>query len=145
MRSKVFVYVIRMRETSAELLVFASLDEPGYEAPKGSVEPGESLEEAVHREVYEESGLEGLRIIKPLGKTWWGDEKQHFFLAEAPANVADVFEYQVTGKGIDRGFQYQYRWLEIERTLEEKLVQGCDRFVGELIAAVDVQMSWREI
>lgn len=139
MRKKVFVYVIRTKKESVDLLVFVSLDEPGYEVPKGSVEPGESLEEAVHREVYEESGIEGLRIIKELGKTLWGDEEQHFFLAEAPSTVADVFEYQVTGEGIDRGFWYRYRWLEIERGLEEKLVQGCDRFVAELVAVAGAQ------
>ena len=138
MRKKVFVYVIRAREKSVDLLVFDSLDEPGYEVPKGSVEPEESLEEAVHREVYEESGIEGLRIIKELGKTQWGDEEQHFFLSEAPCGVTDVFKYQVTGEGIDRGFLYEYRWLEIKGDLGERLVQGCNRFVGELVAVAKV-------
>ena len=136
MRRKVFVYVTRTREKAVDLLVFASLDEPGYEVPKGSVERGESLEEAVRREVYEESEIEGLRITAELGKAQWGDEEQHFFLAEAPAGVADVFEYQVTGEGIDRGFWYEYRWLEIRGGLGERLVQGCNQFVEELIAVV---------
>ena len=138
MRKKVFVYLIRKREESVDLLVFNSLDEPGYEVPKGSVDPEESLEEAVHREVYEESGIEGLRIIKELGKTQWGDEEQHFFLAEAPSGVMDVFEYQVTGEGIDKGFWYEYKWLEIKGDLGERLVQGCDQFAGELAAAAGV-------
>jgi 8-oxo-dGTP pyrophosphatase MutT (NUDIX family) len=104
MKRKVFVYIIRVGEDTVNLLVFDSLEEPGYEVPKGGVESGESLEEAVHREVYEESGLTGLNIIKELGKIRWGDEEQHFFLAEAPSDVADTFEYQVTGEGIDTGF-----------------------------------------
>ena len=139
MERKVFVYVVRAKKESVELLVFDSLDEPGYEVPKGSVEPGESLEEAVHREVHEESGIGGLGIIKELGETQWKSEEQHFFLAAAPSGVADVFEYQVTGEGIDKGFWYQYRWLEIKQSLGEELVQGCNRFVGQLIAAFGAQ------
>jgi putative (di)nucleoside polyphosphate hydrolase len=139
MRRKVFVYVIRVGEATVDLLVFESLEEQGYEVPKGSVEPGESLEETVHREVYEESGLKGLKVIKELGKTQWGDQKQHFFLAEAPSGVADTFEYQVTGEGIDTGFWYLYCWLEIGRDLEDRLVQGSNRFVRELIAEVGAQ------
>jgi 8-oxo-dGTP pyrophosphatase MutT (NUDIX family) len=134
MKRKVFVYIIRVGEDTVNLLVFDSLEEPGYEVPKGGVESGESLEEAVHREVYEESGLTGLNIIKELGKTHWSDEEQHFFIVEAPSDVADTFEYQVTGEGIDTGFWYRYRWLEIGRELEDRLVQGSNRFVEELIA-----------
>jgi 8-oxo-dGTP pyrophosphatase MutT (NUDIX family) len=119
MKKKVFVHVVRVGETTAEVLVFDSLEEPGYEVPKGSVEPGESLEEAVHREVYEESGLKGLNTIKELGKTYWGDEDQHFFLVEAPPDVADTFEHEVTGEGIDTGFWYRYLWLEIGRELKD--------------------------
>jgi 8-oxo-dGTP pyrophosphatase MutT (NUDIX family) len=136
---KVFVYVIRVGESTVDLLVFDSFEESGYEVPKGRVEPGESLEEALHREVYEESGLEGLKVIKELGKTHWGNEEQHFFLAEAPSDVADTFEYQVIGEGIDSGFWYRYSWLEIRRELEYRLVQGSNCFVGELIAAVGAQ------
>lgn len=138
MKGKVFVYVIRVGEDKVDLLVFDSLEEPGYEVPKGGVEPGESLEEAVLREVYEESGLQGVKVIKELGKTYWGEEEQHFFLAEVPSDVADAFEHQVTGEGIDTGFWYRYRWLEIGRELEDRLVQGSNSFVGELIAEVGV-------
>ena len=133
---KVFVYVIRFGESTVDLLVFDRLEESGYEVPKGHVEPGESLEEALHREVYEESGIEGLKVIKELGKTHWGSEEQHFFLAEAPSDVADTFEYQVIGEGIDSGFWYRFSWLEINRELEDRLVQGSNCFVGELIMAV---------
>jgi 8-oxo-dGTP pyrophosphatase MutT (NUDIX family) len=139
MKRKVFVYVIRVEEATVDLLVFNSFEEPGYEVPKGGVEPGENLEEAVHREVYEESGIKGLKVIKKLGKIHWGDEEQHFFLAGAPSDVPDTFEHQVIGEGIDTGLWYRYRWLEIEREIEDKLVQGSNRFVGELIAEVGAQ------
>jgi 8-oxo-dGTP pyrophosphatase MutT (NUDIX family) len=39
--------------------------------PKGHVEPGETLEEAAVREVWEETGLKA-RVIAPLGETEYG-------------------------------------------------------------------------
>jgi 8-oxo-dGTP pyrophosphatase MutT (NUDIX family) len=136
-RRKVLVYVIREGETKVDLLVFESHEETGFEVPKGGVEPGESLEEAVHREVCEESGLMGLKVIKELGKKHWHDEEQHFFLAESPSGVADAFEHQVVGEGIDTGFWHRYRWLEIGPDLKDKLVQGSNSFVGALIVEID--------
>ena len=58
--------------------------------PKGHVEKGESLEQAALREVYEETGLRNVRLIKYLGAIPResvrsnGDVEQktiHFFLA----------------------------------------------------------------
>jgi ADP-ribose pyrophosphatase YjhB (NUDIX family) len=63
-RTKVFAYVVRTDRASPGLLAFVSLDEPGFEVPKGSVEAGETLEQAVirnnrtrHSERSEESRL----------------------------------------------------------------------------------------
>jgi hypothetical protein len=71
-----------------------------------------------------------------LGKTYWKEEEQHFFLAEATSGVAEIFEYQVTGEGIDTGFRYQYRWLEVGPNLRNSLVQGANSFVTELITEI---------
>jgi 8-oxo-dGTP diphosphatase len=38
-----------------------------WSLPKGHVEPGEDTLAAARREIYEESGLRELRLIKPLG------------------------------------------------------------------------------
>jgi 8-oxo-dGTP pyrophosphatase MutT (NUDIX family) len=138
--SKVFVYITRRHSQIIELLVMDSLHEPGFEVPKGSLEPGETPEQAVHREVYEEAGICGLRILAKLGEIQWRGEDQAFYLGEAPPDVPDVFVHQVHGTGIDRGFWYAYRWIPVGTGLEERLVQGCDRFVDELVAAVG--MLW---
>lgn len=71
---KVFAYVTRITDGAPELLVFESLDEPGFEVPKGAVEEGESLEEAVHRELFEEVRIAGARVVRELGTTEWHDE-----------------------------------------------------------------------
>jgi len=136
MRRKVFTYVTVRNEAIIYLLVFDSLEEPGYEIPKGSVEPDENIEDAVHREVYEESGLIDLDIIKKLGVTVWRDEEQHFFLVESHITKITEFDHQVTGDGPDDGFIYRHRWLKVETGLKEKLVQGSNYFFDRLLLAV---------
>lgn len=66
-RKKVFCYVVRTDAALPALLVFESLDEPGFEVPKGAVEAGESLEGAVYREVLEESGSTAASSIGTAG------------------------------------------------------------------------------
>jgi diadenosine hexaphosphate hydrolase (ATP-forming) len=63
--------------------------------PKGHVEAGESIEQAALREIYEETGLDNVQLIKHLGTILRestksnGDVEEktiHFFLAYAPVN-----------------------------------------------------------
>lgn len=40
---------------------------PGYIMPKGTVEPGEDLEETARREILEEAGIHDLSLVRKLG------------------------------------------------------------------------------
>ena len=67
--------------------------------PKGHVEKGESIEQTARREVHEETGLKGLRLVRKLGKIQITFEDRyvrkgdtikkdiHYFLFEAPENA----------------------------------------------------------
>jgi putative (di)nucleoside polyphosphate hydrolase len=136
-RQKSFSYVIRASQAGPELLVFDSREEAGLEVPKGSVEPGETPVQAAMREVFEESGLGNLTLIRELGRTMWQDEEQHFFLFKASEPLPDRFEHVVTGQGGDQGMRYQYRWIAVTPALNQALVQGSHRFVREMIVALE--------
>jgi 8-oxo-dGTP diphosphatase len=130
---KVFCYVVKTVRGTRELLVFRSLDEPGFEVPKGSVERGETLEQAALREVFEEAGISSVHLVKELGSTDYYDEEQHFLLLQAFNDLPQAFTHAVTGEGIDAGFHYDFQWFSLNPALHELLVQGCDRFVGALL------------
>ena len=140
-RQKSFSYIIRAVPSGHELLVFASLNEPGFEVPKGSVQPGETPAQAAMREVFEESGLRALTLIGELGVTKWYDEEQHFYLFRADEPLPDRFDHTVTGHDSDRGMRYQYQWLAVTPALNQLLVQGSNRFVREMIAALEEDMG----
>jgi 8-oxo-dGTP pyrophosphatase MutT (NUDIX family) len=136
-RQKSFSYIIRLNLAGPELLVFDSLEEPGLEVPKGSAQPGETPTQVAVREVEEESGLTGLTLIAELGVTLWQDEEQHFFLFRANGPLPDQFDHVVTGQDGDRGMRYQFKWIAVTPALDQALVQGSNRFVRELLAALE--------
>lgn len=63
---KVTSFVTRGAGEAAELLVFWHLNS-GIQVPAGSVEEGESFEQAAIREVFEETALQNLELLRQLG------------------------------------------------------------------------------
>ena len=135
---KVFCYVVRTDGRAPRLLVLTSLDEPGFEVPKGAVEPGETLEQAALREILEEAGMTAVRVVQELGVAHYMGEEQRFLLLETTRQLPSTFTHIVTGEGVDKGFRYDYQWLDVTPALNDLLVQGCDAFVSELIKEVNM-------
>jgi 8-oxo-dGTP pyrophosphatase MutT (NUDIX family) len=126
---KAFAYVVRQNLPAPQLLAAASLMGAGYEVVRGTIEPGETPEQGIVREVLEESGIAITGDIHPIGVTYWENEEQHFFLMQAPDGLPDSFSHVATGGGGDTGMVFAYRWLDINADLSGQLVEGGNAFV----------------
>ncbi|MBD2579845.1 NUDIX domain-containing protein [Oscillatoria sp. FACHB-1406] len=134
---RVAAYILRQnREGFHELLMFKHPDCPDapIQIPGGGVEPQESLECALHREILEESGLGNLTILRKLGvaeSCWLQPRKlisyRHCFLLRAEGDLPNIWDFRVRGSGIDSGMIFSYFW---ERPhLDFKLPQGFGDFL----------------
>jgi len=98
MRTATSAGAIIMREVEGKLKIALAQHQRATKTwvlPKGHVEQGESLEQAALREIYEETGLDNVQLIRHLGVIMResvksnGDIEQktiHFYLAYAAGN-----------------------------------------------------------
>ncbi|MFE9107519.1 NUDIX domain-containing protein [Actinomadura geliboluensis] len=119
-RIRVAAYVIRY-DPGPELLVFdhVGMPEAGTQVPAGGVRGGEGLVRAVLREVFEETGLSDVSVVRRVAV----EEKPHpctgeprrtsFFHLVAGASVADAWEHAVGGDGGDAGLTFACRFVSL--------------------------------
>ena len=120
MRQRVLAYVTRERAGVKQLLVFDHRDHPdaGTQVPAGRLDPGESLEECLHRELDEEAGLRGT-IVRALGRPDWPARYDNrAFEVHAEGDPPDEWEHEVHGTGDDAGLVFSYRWETVRPDLE---------------------------
>jgi len=124
-RARVLAYVTRQREGRTELLVFDQQGEPdsGTQVPAGRLDPGESLEEGLRRELHEESGLERVHVVRelPVLGEWVARSPydDHAFEVWVEGDAApDTWEHVVHGEGDDAGMTFLYRWVALESGLD---------------------------
>lgn len=136
-RIRVAAYVIRHRAVP-ELLVFdhIGMPEAGTQVPAGGVKSGEGLEEAVLREVTEETGLLTATVVGQIAV----EDKPHpdtgqprrtgFFHLQAPADTANEWEHHVHGNGDDAGLTFTCRFLSLP--LKQPLADDQDAWLGRI-------------
>lgn len=131
MKHKVLAYVTRRNNNRFQLLVFDHRDFPaaGTQVPAGTVEAGETAEDAVLREIEEEAGLElpQLRLVSKLAT----DESSHsqtvrqvFHLSVGPTELPSSWIHTVRSGGEDNGLVFIYRWIELPIQVELAGGQG---------------------
>jgi len=75
LKKKAYGFIIQPNDKGEKsLLVYQNLSGAPYRVVGGNVDPGETEEEALFREVREESGLIDLRLIKKLGTHYYFKE-----------------------------------------------------------------------
>ena len=118
-RKRVVAYVTRGRD----LLVFdhKGMPEVPTQVPAGRVDPGESLEDGLAREVEEETGVTGLRVVRELADAaefarlfGVGAHESHVLHAATETETPPTWEHQVAGTGMDSGFVYTCRWVPVD-------------------------------
>lgn len=119
-RIRVAGYVLRQRQ-SWELLVFEQAGRPqaGRQIPAGGVHLDEPLEEAVLREVREETGLTSLCLRAQLVT----EDKRHpvtgqprrttFFVIDVHGETPDMWEHLVRGDDADNGLVFVCRFVPL--------------------------------
>jgi len=125
---KVLAYIIQKNK----ILTFRHRDYPeaGIQVPAGTVDPGETPEEAVLREVAEESGLTTLHMQEKIGvfsylheqkKEW---HERHVFILLPNNTLPERWTHTVTNGTDDKGLVFEYEWLPIAEKDQLESSQG---------------------
>ncbi|WP_366248740.1 NUDIX domain-containing protein [Terribacillus aidingensis] len=122
MVDKVLAYILSNRNNTYHMLVHEHMDFPeaGLQIPGGTVAPGENLLTALHREIFEESGLRDLPDGELVASAPFLHpdkhelQHRHFFLILIKQQLPDAWDHRVFGNGADNGLVFRYRWYDIQ-------------------------------
>lgn len=107
--------------------------------PKGRRETGENLTQTAIREVKEETGLDGLRLISPVGQSKFSfrrngvmiDRSVLFFLFEAPLTVKE----KLTGEG---GI-WEGKWVRAHEVFDANGYRNLDRLLSKALRIISYE------
>ncbi len=138
MKKKVAAFILRTQtQGGIGLLLHSFADAPSIprRVPGGGVYSEETPEQAVYREVLEETGLAQIQLVRKLGVQHCykpyiqADVERHDFLFRIPTAAPDTWEYQVKGKGADAGEVFQYHWVTADQLDRIDIDEEYRRFI----------------
>ena len=121
---KVVVYITR----DDHLLVFRHVDsDAGIQVPAGTLEPGESPDDGVIREAWEETGLEDLTVRRFLGTRDYDMSaygiaelhRRHYYHLECTSDAPSVWRHLETGGGTAEGIEFELYWVKLPDQVPE--------------------------
>jgi len=121
LKDKVLCYIVQ----DDRLLVFRhtgySYEEVGIQVPAGSIRAGETPEEAAIREAREETGLEGLSIVRKLGEFEYDItpyrfevQRRHVFHLELTGTAPERWQSQEDHDGEQQPTAFECFWIPLE-------------------------------
>ncbi|ANE46316.1 hypothetical protein SY83_08535 [Paenibacillus swuensis] len=136
---KAYAYITRVHEGRTEVLILKHPEAGnGFQIPKGTVNAGENPEEAVLREMAEETGLSGLKIHSLIGFDQWtdseGQEQDRYFFHIPIEEERNEWYHLPTGGGKEAGQVFVYFW--ITRKDEIHLAEGHGDYLDEVLERV---------
>lgn len=122
-RRRAVAYVTRERDGRTELLTIQEEGSPetGVQVPAGRLEHGETLEEGLLRELDEETGFTGVRVVRELPDfecTYRTYSQNHAFHLVALEDTPDTWRHEVHGDGEDAGFVHICTWVPLTPDLQ---------------------------
>ena len=122
-RQRAVAYVTRERAGRTELLTIEEEGDPDrwLQVPAGRLDHGETLKEGLLRELAEETGFTGVRIVRELPDfeaIYRNYSHNHAFHLVATEESPDAWRHEVHGHGTDAGFVHLCRWLPLTPDLK---------------------------
>ncbi len=109
----------------------------GWVLPKGTVESGETPEQAAYRETIEETGIENLKIMEQIDIS-----KFHFKLADGILREKTVYWFLATGGPVNKETvkltdnekltQKDVRWFEIDEAITNLRFEESKKLVKDV-------------
>ena len=138
MIKKVLAFCIRNKIDKQEILVLSKINGKGIEVPGGSVEENESFENAVERELFEETGINSIRNMrKVLTVSFYADwrkewQERNIFKLELENTSNDEWEHIISDGKEDKGKKARIFWLDVELA-KKKLLWGQGQFIEDIL------------